>query len=104
MLFMCKQRIYLLNKYYSSFAKKIYDRLLICLSIEYSIFYNFYKYTTPSLCPIMDNTDLCVTQLAKYATVYYTRYIYTIYLLDTRYIYTIYPTLDISRLSTRQCS
>ena len=43
----------------------------------------------------MDNTDLCVTQIAKYAAVYNTRYIYTIYLLDTRYIYTIYHTLDI---------
>ena len=43
----------------------------------------------------MDNTDLCVTQIAKYAAVCNTRYIYTIYLLDTRYIYTIYHTLDI---------
>ena len=32
----------------------------------------------------MDNTDLCVTQIAKYAAVY-----------NTRYIYTIYHTLDI---------
>ena len=54
----------------------------------------------------MDNTDLCVTQIAKYAAVYNTRYIYTIYLLDTRYIYTIYllDTRYISTLSTRQCS
>ena len=40
-----------------------------------------------TLRPIMDNTDLCVTQIAKYAAVYNTRYIYTIYLLDTRYMY-----------------
>ena len=54
----------------------------------------------------MDNTDLCVTQIAKYAAVYNTRYIYTIYLLDTRYIYLRYlpDTRYISTLSTRQCS